>query len=410
LQLFPRAEDERPLGIVALSVYAVAIAFIIYALVMNCVSGLTASIAYFQSLFQGGTFSLPNFLLNTTAAFLLLALIVAFIGFAVLAKGLASIKIPLVSASPNGLALNKPDISVNPSSKTETGPPPEANNRPFDLAGAVSQGRKTSLAIVTFVLILSALVGGGSYYVYFAGYSVSLVMLFTAGPFALALLSLIFIALASPRRGPLYILGAVFGLASAIASFTVLGFIVYEAILARSYADLFTMAFLILAGEVLGLLIGGSLALTATFKTFSLRKLAVAYGKVTEPKVEVEAKKPSIQEMEIKGPLEVPSAQSKSSFDGTLGGYLGTTIVNCLMTFFSLGIAYPWAYCRTVRWRARHTVYGGYRVEFSGKGSEIAGPWFGWLLLCVLTLGIYALWIPGKLKNFEAKHSRLVLE
>ena len=408
--LFPRAEDERPLGIVALSVYAVVIAFILYALVEDCVVGLVVSINYFKSLFQGGGFAFQEFLLNTTAAFLLLALIVSFIGFGVLAKGVASIRVAVFPSSPTGVAVSKPEASVNAPKKTEAGPPPEDKARPFDLASAVSQGRKTSLALEAFALVLFAVVAGGSYYVFFAGYSSSLVMFFTVAPFVLLCASLIFLALASPPRGSFYLVGALLGLASALASFTVLGFIVYGAIIARSYADLFSAGFLIFSGEFLGLLLGGILALSATVKAFGLRKMTAITAKATEPAKEEKAPKPSIEEVDIKGPLEVPSSQSKSHFDGTFMGYLGNGILNSLLTVFTLGIAYPWVYCRKIRWQARHTVYGGYRVEFSGRGSQIAGSWLLWLLLSVVTFGVYALWIPGRLKNFEARHSRLVLE
>jgi len=413
LLLFPRAEDERPLGTVALSVYAVAIAFIIYALVNDCVVGLAASINYFKSLFQGGHFVFQEMLLNATAALLLLALIVSFIGFAVLARGVASIKVSLFQPAQNNPIVSKPAPSTDiiPSTtKTEPPPPPEAKNHPFDLAGAVSQGRKTSLAIEIVALLLFFVVAGGSYYVYFAGYSSSLALFFTAAPFAFLCVSFIFFVLASSHRAAFYLVGAWLGLASALASFSVLGFIAYEAILARSYADLFSVNFLILAGELLGLLIGGILALAATFKIFGLRKMTAALSKAAEPTKEEKNPKPSVEEMDIKGPLEVPTPESRSSFDGTFASYLGNGIVNFLITFFTLGIAYPWVYCRKIRWRARHSVYEGFRVEFSGRGSQIAGPWLVWLLLSVVTLGVYALWVPGKLKNFEAKNSRLVLE
>ena len=410
LLLFPRAEDERPLGIVALSVYAVAIAFIIYALVNDCVVDLAASINYFKSLFQGGHFVFQEMLLNATAALLLLALIVSFIGFAVLARGVASIKTSLFQPSQNSPIVSKPAPSTNATPTTKTESSPEAKNHPFDLAGAISQDRKTSLAIETVALLLFLIVAGGSYYVYFAGYSSSLAMFFTAAPFVFLCVSLIFLALASSRLRSFYLVGALLGLTSALVSFTVLGFIVYEAILARSYADLFSVGFLIFAGEFLGLLLGGILGLIATIKVFGLRKRTAPLAKAAEPTKEEKTPKPSIEEMDIKGPLEVPTPESRSSFDGTFVSYLGNGIVNFLITFFTLGIAYPWVYCRKIRWRARHTVYEGYRVEFSGRGSQIAGPWLLWLLLSVVTLGVYGLWIPPKLKNFEAKNSRLVLE
>lgn len=107
---------------------------------------------------------------------------------------------------------------------------------------------------------------------------------------------------------------------------------------------------------------------------------------------------------------EPQSAATKESsyFDGGLLSLFGRTIVNVLLLIITIGLAFPWVYCRNVRWRDSHTVVDGYRVKFEGKGGQIFGHWLLWLLLFVVTIGIYGFWIPCKIRDFEARNSRLV--
>ena len=55
-------------------------------------------------------------------------------------------------------------------------------------------------------------------------------------------------------------------------------------------------------------------------------------------------------------------------------------------------------------WEARHTVINGYRLRFDGTAIQLFGMWVRWLLLTVITLGIYGLWVGIKLKQWKTAH------
>jgi uncharacterized membrane protein YjgN (DUF898 family) len=56
-------------------------------------------------------------------------------------------------------------------------------------------------------------------------------------------------------------------------------------------------------------------------------------------------------------------------------------------------------------WETRHTVINGKRLKFDGTGLQLLGSWIKWLLLSIITLGIYALWVPIKIKAWTTKHT-----
>lgn len=82
--------------------------------------------------------------------------------------------------------------------------------------------------------------------------------------------------------------------------------------------------------------------------------------------------------------------ESSSYFDGSLFSYLAWVILGALMTFFTLGLAYPWAVTNIYRWEINHTVIDGKRLYFSGTGLDLFGQWIKWWLLIIITLGIYS--------------------
>ena len=55
-------------------------------------------------------------------------------------------------------------------------------------------------------------------------------------------------------------------------------------------------------------------------------------------------------------------------------------------------------------WEAKHTVVNGKRLYFDGSAVQLFGNWIKWLLLCVITLGIYSFWLEISLKKWKTKH------
>jgi uncharacterized membrane protein YjgN (DUF898 family) len=92
-----------------------------------------------------------------------------------------------------------------------------------------------------------------------------------------------------------------------------------------------------------------------------------------------------------------------SYFDGGLLQYIAWSVLGAIITTFTLGIAYPWALCMVYGWKINHTVIDGRRLKFSGSAVGLFANWIKWLLLCVITLGIYGFWLNIELEKWKVK-------
>ena len=95
--------------------------------------------------------------------------------------------------------------------------------------------------------------------------------------------------------------------------------------------------------------------------------------------------------------------ENKSYFDGGLLSYIGWIIL--VITSCTLGICYPWALCMIYAWKINHTVIEGRRLKFNGSAIDLFGNWIKWLLLIVVTLGIYGFWVHIKLEQWKVKNT-----
>lgn len=97
-----------------------------------------------------------------------------------------------------------------------------------------------------------------------------------------------------------------------------------------------------------------------------------------------------------------------SYFDGGLFELVVLRIIGTIVTVLSLGILLPWAYCRVYNWEAKHTVIDGRRLVFTGSAVGLFGQWIKWLILSLITFGIYGFWVNIKLKKWRTKHTHFV--
>ena len=84
---------------------------------------------------------------------------------------------------------------------------------------------------------------------------------------------------------------------------------------------------------------------------------------------------------------------------------------NCtifLVTVFTLGICYPWAFTMIYNWETKHTVINGKRLQFDGTAAQLFGNWIKWFLLTLITVGIYGLWLPIKIAKWKTMHTSFV--
>lgn len=97
--------------------------------------------------------------------------------------------------------------------------------------------------------------------------------------------------------------------------------------------------------------------------------------------------------------------QGGSYFDGGLLSLLGWRILGGLVTAFTFGICYPWVLCMVYGWKIKHTVINGHRLKFTGSAVGLFGNWIKWLLLCIITLGIYGFWLSIALEKWKVKNT-----
>jgi len=95
----------------------------------------------------------------------------------------------------------------------------------------------------------------------------------------------------------------------------------------------------------------------------------------------------------------------QSHFDGGVLEFFGMLIAAQLITAFTLGLCAPWALCMFFRWKLSHTVIGGRRLQFNGKGGDLFVNWIKWFLLCIVTLGIYGFWLWVSLEKWKTKNT-----
>lgn len=94
--------------------------------------------------------------------------------------------------------------------------------------------------------------------------------------------------------------------------------------------------------------------------------------------------------------------QTRFTFDGGAGTYLGTAILGALITACTLGICYPFALVLKERWRAKHTFIDGQQLVFTGSATGLFGHWIKWFFLCVITIGIYGFWVGPRIQQWLA--------
>ena len=89
-----------------------------------------------------------------------------------------------------------------------------------------------------------------------------------------------------------------------------------------------------------------------------------------------------------------------SKFTGSMLGLIGINLVGALFCILSLFIALPWAVCMKQRWLAQNTIIDGKQLNFVGDGGALFGKYIVWLILTVVTFGIYGFWLRIKMRRW----------
>lgn len=95
----------------------------------------------------------------------------------------------------------------------------------------------------------------------------------------------------------------------------------------------------------------------------------------------------------------------RSRFEGNILGFIGVNLLAAIISFFTLGIATPWAMCIKYRWEIENSVVEGRRLKFIGTGGSLFVNYIKWWILTILTLGIYGFWLYIKLIEWKVENT-----
>lgn len=102
-----------------------------------------------------------------------------------------------------------------------------------------------------------------------------------------------------------------------------------------------------------------------------------------------------------------PNTKGDSCFTGGLLGLIGVNLFCKLLTLISFGILYPFGLCYKQRWIAKHTVINRKKIVFDGKAVSLIGHYLLWWFLCIITFGIYALWLNINVTKWYTKNTHI---
>ena len=96
--------------------------------------------------------------------------------------------------------------------------------------------------------------------------------------------------------------------------------------------------------------------------------------------------------------------ENKSKFNGTAGGLFLHMLLASLVVSVTCFIALPWAICYLGTYIAENVELNGRTLKFTGKAGNLFGSYIKWLLLSIITCGIYSLWVPTKVVAWFVKN------
>lgn len=101
------------------------------------------------------------------------------------------------------------------------------------------------------------------------------------------------------------------------------------------------------------------------------------------------------------------SITSTSTFDGSTIAEFFIKVGIIILTISTFGLAFWYLVCAYERWNKKHTVYDGKRLIFEGNAKSLFLLHLLWILLTILTLGIYSFVIGKKAKQFIARNTHV---
>ncbi len=98
------------------------------------------------------------------------------------------------------------------------------------------------------------------------------------------------------------------------------------------------------------------------------------------------------------------------AFDGGAATFVGTAMLGALITFCTAFICYPFALVLLERWRAKHSFIEGRQLVFNGSAIGLFGLWWKWLLLMLVTAGIYSFWVVPRIQRWKWENTAYAVQ
>jgi len=96
----------------------------------------------------------------------------------------------------------------------------------------------------------------------------------------------------------------------------------------------------------------------------------------------------------------------ESKFTGGAFANFFIGLITAIVSVITLFLAYPVMVCWHKRWEANHTYINGRRLRFDGKAMQLFGKFIIWLLLSLITFGLYYIFcMRVALEKWYTKHT-----
>lgn len=99
--------------------------------------------------------------------------------------------------------------------------------------------------------------------------------------------------------------------------------------------------------------------------------------------------------------------ETNSKFTSGLLGLLGVKIFMWVIILITCGLGTPWAVCIYQKWLADNTIIDGHHLSFDGDGVDLFVLFIKWLLMTIITLGIYGFWIGIRIRQWTTAHTHI---
>lgn len=146
---------------------------------------------------------------------------------------------------------------------------------------------------------------------------------------------------------------------------------------------------------------------TALLIIFVIIGIVILFSFITLSKKQKQKKRSTKAEENYKAQLSVSEPQRirfvelVSKCDARAFGLYFRLLAVAFLSLITLGIANPWLEVWVLKWITSKTVIDEKELTYTGTGGKLFAEKFKWLLLFIVTLGIYGFWLPSKILNYH---------